>query len=154
MAGVKYACKSAARWEGIHQYFMQFIIDDDSGCLVVDRKDNLVPSVYLVAVQIACPAAMSGIMYKESVIGACIFYKPSHCIQHILSRGLITRVCSVVSQHDNVRMGISVFLYKKPVYVSGVIHTSLKFVLLSGVIDAHANSLSFARAPRVPEQRM
>jgi hypothetical protein len=126
-------------------------------------------------------------MYEESVIGACIFHEPSHCIQHILSRGLITWVYIVVSEHDNVGMLVSVVIYssivsaswyhmdvvqthKKLVYVPSVIHTPLKFILLSGVINTHlhsyqvgiktsgrgthTNSLPLACAPRVPEQRV
>ena len=49
-------------------------------------------------------------VYDESVVGACVFHKPSYRIQHILSRGLVTWVGIVVSEHDNVGMGVPVFL--------------------------------------------
>jgi hypothetical protein len=70
---------------------------------------------------------------------------------------LITWVCIVISEHDNVRMGVSMFLYssivsaswyemdavqthKKLVHVPSVIHTSLEFVLLSSVVNTHLHS--------------
>ena len=39
-------------------------------------------------------------------MGMSILYKPPHRIQDILSRRLRARVRVVVSEHDNVRMGI------------------------------------------------
>ena len=63
-------------------------------------------------------------VYEECVVGARVFHKPSHCIQHILSRGLIAWVSIVVSEHDNVGMGVSVFLYS--------LINRVNFILLNG----------------------